>query len=114
MALSIQNPANPTETVATYDETSADGLDAIVDRAKAAQKIWAAVPQPERGNIIKSFLKALEAKANDIALSMTREMGKTLGESKGEIAKAVGEGRATADRAGAPIGEVLPSQIAGM
>ena len=40
-------------------------------------------------------------------------MGKTLGESKGEIAKAVGEGRATADRAGAPIGEVLPSQIAG-
>ena len=114
MALSIQNPANPTETVATYDETSADGLDAIVDRAKAAQKIWAAVPQPERGNIIKSFLKALEAKANDIALSMTREMGKTLGESKGEIAKAIGEGRATADRAGAPIGEVLPSQIAGV
>ena len=113
MPLDIQNPANPSETVASYAETQSGDLDAIVARAKAAQKQWLAVPQPERGAIIRKFLDALEANSDRIALCMTREMGKTLAESKGEIAKAVGEGRATADRAGAPIGEVLPSQVPG-
>ncbi|MCL4153872.1 UNVERIFIED_CONTAM: hypothetical protein GTU68_020948, partial [Idotea baltica] len=37
-------------------------------------------------------------------------MGKLLGESKGEVNKALGEGRAMARRSSAPIGEVLPSQ----
>ena len=113
MSIKIKNPADPIETVASHEENTADEIDDIITNAISAQKLWANVPQPERGNIIKLFLNALEVKSEDIALSMTREMGKTLSESKGEIAKAVGEGRATTDRAGAPIGEVLPSQIAG-
>ena len=113
MSIEIKNPANPKETVAYHSENTAEEIDTIITNAKSAQKKWATVPQPERGRIIKLFLDALETKSEEIALSMTKEMGKTLGESKGEIAKAVGEGRATADRAGAAIGEVLPSQIAG-
>ena len=113
MSIEIKNPANPKETVASHAVNTTDEIDPIITNAKSAQKEWATVPQPERGRIVKLFLDALEAKSEEIALSMTKEMGKTLGESKGEIAKAVGEGRATADRAGAPIGEVFPSQIAG-
>ena len=108
MSIEIKNPANPNEIVASHTENTADEIDTIITNAKSAQKKWATVPQPERGRIIKLFLDALEASSEEIALSMTKEMGKTLGESKGEIAKAVGEGRATADRAGTPIGEVLP------
>jgi len=113
MTLEIRNPATPSEVVATYDETSADALDAIVAEASHAQKEWAQVPQPERGRILRAFLADLESRSADIALSMTREMGKTLGESKAEIAKAIGEGRMCVDRAGAPVGEVLPSQYPG-
>lgn len=113
MHLEIKNPASPSETVARYSQTPMNDLDGLLARARVAQKEWAAIPQPERGRIVKLFLHELETNADKIALCMTREMGKTLVESKGEIAKAVGEGRATADRAGAPIGEVLPSQLAG-
>ena len=93
MSIKIKNPADPIETVASHEENTADEIDDIITNAISAQKLWANVPQPERGNIIKLFLDALEVKSEDIALSMTREMGKTLSESKGEIAKAVGEGR---------------------
>ena len=113
MSLEIRNPAKPAEVVATYEQTPATALDGIVARAQAAQKHWAGVTQIERGQIICAFLGALENEADDIARSMTREMGKTLGESKAEIAKALGEGRLTADRAGAPVGDILPSQVPG-
>ncbi len=114
MVVEIANPANPSEIVARYDETPQDELNGIVTCARSAQIEWAKTPQPERGRIIRKFLDALEACTEDIAFSMTREMGKTLAESRGEIAKAIGEGRMTADRAGAMIGENVPSQVPGV
>ena len=89
MSIEIKNPANPNEIVASHTENTADEIDTIITNAKSAQKKWATIPQPERGRIIKLFLDALEASSEEIALSMTKEMGKTLGESKGEITKAV-------------------------
>jgi aldehyde dehydrogenase (NAD+) len=110
MSVEIFNPANPSELVGTFPSMSADAIPAMVERAQKAQREWAKIPQPERGKIVEKFLDGLEARAEDIAKSITREMGKVIGESRGEVAKALGEGRATARRAGAPIGEVLPAQ----
>lgn len=110
MSVEIFNPANPSELVGTFPSMSVDDIPAMVERAQKAQREWAKIPQPERGKIVEKFLDGLEARAEDIAKSITREMGKVIGESRGEVAKALGEGRATARRAGAPIGEVLPAQ----
>lgn len=114
MTIEIRNPAAPATVVATYQETPESELDAIVARARAAQRAWARVPQPERGRLVSVYMDALEARSEDIAMSMTREMGKKIGESRGEVAKGIAEGRMTAARAGAPIGEVLPSQVPGV
>ncbi|MDF3382649.1 MULTISPECIES: aldehyde dehydrogenase [Sulfitobacter] len=112
--LKISNPAHPEKIVAHYDETEASELDAIVDRAREAQLTWARVPQPERGRILGAFFDALEARTDEIAERITLEMGKLLRESKGEIGKGLAEARATISRAGAPLGEVLPSQTHGV
>ncbi len=114
MTIEIRNPARPAETVARHEETAEADLDKVVARARAAQKAWAEVPQPERGRLVGLYLDALEKRAGDIAASITAEMGKLLGEAKGEVAKGIGEGRMTVARAGAPIGEVLPSQMPGV
>ncbi|MGB7321146.1 MAG: aldehyde dehydrogenase family protein [Albidovulum sp.] len=113
MPIEIRNPAAPDEIVATYDETPASALDDLVARAREAQVSWAAVPQPERGARVAKYVDALEARAEEMALSITKEMGKPLAEARGEVAKAVGEARACIGRASAPIGEVFPSQILG-
>ncbi|MEH6726183.1 MAG: aldehyde dehydrogenase family protein [Hyphomicrobiales bacterium] len=109
----IRNPANPSEIVASFPTTAEADVPKIMQTARDAQKEWAKVPQPERGKRLDAFLNGLEARIDDIAASITREMGKLLGESKGEVIKAMGEGRAMVRRSSAPIGEVLPSQKPG-
>ncbi|MEP3278211.1 MAG: aldehyde dehydrogenase family protein, partial [Stappiaceae bacterium] len=108
MPIEIRNPAAPDDIVARYDETPASALDDLVEQARVAQVNWAVMPQPDRGTTVAKFVDALEARADEIALSITREMGKPLAEARGEVAKAVGEARACVARASAPIGEVFP------
>ena len=113
MTVDIRNPANPSQIVGSYPAIGPDDVPAMVTIARAAQREWARVPQPERGRIVDLFLDGLEARMEDIATAITLEMGKTIGESRGEVKKALGEGRATTSRAFAPIGEVFPSQRPG-
>jgi aldehyde dehydrogenase (NAD+) len=113
MPIEIRNPAAPDQIVAKFEETSMDSLDDCVARARQAQVDWAAMPQPERGARVARYVDALEARAEDIAMSITKEMGKPLAEARGEVGKGVGEARACIGRANAPIGEVFPSQIPG-
>lgn len=111
--IETKNPARPDETVGCYPVTPVSEADAIVAAAQAAQKGWGATPQPERGDVLLRFLDALEAEKDALAGLITREMGKRLDESHGEVAKAIAEGRAMARRACNPVGEVLPSQTPG-
>ena len=104
MPIEIRNPAAPDQIVATYDETPDNALDEVVARARAAQLKWAALPQPERGVMVTNFVNALETRSEEIAKSITKEMGKPLAEARGEAMKALGEARASVARANAPIG----------
>ena len=112
--MEIRNPANPSKVVATYKLMQTEEVDSLVERAKVAQGAWAKVSQLERGRIVRDFLDALDARKEDIASSITAEMGKILAESRGEVGKALGEGNMTIERAASPIGDVLPSQIPGV
>ncbi|MDG1531496.1 MAG: aldehyde dehydrogenase family protein [Paracoccaceae bacterium] len=113
MTIKIRNPAAPANIVASYEETPLAALDGCVACARQAQMDWAATPQPERGARIAKYIDALEARTEEIALSITKEMGKPLAEARGEVGKAIGEARACIGRANAPIGEVFASQIPG-
>jgi aldehyde dehydrogenase (NAD+) len=113
MTVEIRNPANPDEIVSTFPTLNPEDVPGVIEAARQAQRDWARVPQPERGRIVDVFLDGLQARTEDIARSITREMGKIIGEARGEVNKALGEGRATTRRASAPIGEVLPSQKPG-
>jgi acyl-CoA reductase-like NAD-dependent aldehyde dehydrogenase len=110
MTVDIHNPASPSEIVASYPLMQIADLDPVFDAARAAQKLWAKMPQPERVKLVTAFLDGLAGRSEDIGRSITLEMGKIIGESRGEVGKALGEGRACVSRAGNPVGEVFPSQ----
>ncbi|MGQ7845645.1 aldehyde dehydrogenase family protein [Granulosicoccus sp. 3-233] len=114
MSIETRNPASPDSVVAVYTETRTTDIDALVIKAQSAQRQWSAIPQPERGRLIDQYLNALEARGEDIARIITLEMGKTLTESRGEVAKSIAEGRMVQQRAAAAIGELLPSQVPGV
>lgn len=68
--------------------TSAD-LDAAVEAAAEAQRAWGATPIKDRVQVFFRFKTLVEAEIDALAALITKENGKTEGESRGEILRAV-------------------------
>ena len=81
---SVEDPSTGDSLCEVADATPADGL-AALDAAAAVQETWARHPARERGEILRRAYAALVARADELALLMTLEMGKPLAESRAEI-----------------------------
>jgi len=82
--LAVHDPATGGTLAEVADGTVEDGA-AALDAAVAAQAAWAATPPRDRGEILRRAYELLIERADDFALLMTLEMGKTLAEAKGEV-----------------------------
>ncbi|HWB71717.1 MAG TPA: NAD-dependent succinate-semialdehyde dehydrogenase [Egibacteraceae bacterium] len=83
--LAVEDPATGETLCEVADAEPDDALSAL-DAAVEAQGEWARHPPRERGEILRRAFEALMARADDLALLMTLEMGKSLEESRAEIA----------------------------
>ena len=82
--LKVEDPSTGEILTEVADATVADGK-AALDAAVAAQAEWAKVPPRDRGEILRSAFDKITERADDFAMLMTLEMGKTLAESRGEV-----------------------------
>ena len=82
---SVEDPATG-ETLVDVADASEDDAKAALDAAAAAGPEWAAYPPRERGEILRRAFETIIARADELALLMTLEMGKPLKESKAEVA----------------------------
>jgi len=73
------------EVIAEVADGSVEDGRAALDAAVAAQASWAATAPRDRGEILRRAFELVTARADDLALLMTLEMGKTVKESRGEI-----------------------------
>jgi hypothetical protein len=85
--LAVEDPATGQTLCEIADGTQADAI-AALDAADAAAAQWAAHPPRERGEILRRAFEAVAARTDELALLMTLEMGKSLAESRAEIAYA--------------------------
>ena len=83
------NPANTAEVVGLFQASSAEDIQSACDVAAKTQPGWAALPAPRRGEYLFKAAEILEARLAKLAEEMTREEGKTLPESKGEVKRAI-------------------------
>ena len=83
----VEDPATGETLVAVADATPEDAT-AALDACCAVQAEWAAHAPRERGEILRRAFEAITARADELALVMTLEMGKPVAESKAEIAYA--------------------------
>ena len=103
------NPADITETVGVFPNASTEDLERVVHSAKAAAKPWKDLSATERGGYLHKAADILESKAEDIAITATKEMGKTLTETKGEVNRAIAILRYFAQEGFRSVGENIPS-----
>jgi len=80
------NPATE-QHLASYAAMTETQIDAALDRAERAHREWATWTTERRGSVISAAAQLLRDKIDELALLITREMGKPLGESRAEIAK---------------------------
>jgi succinate-semialdehyde dehydrogenase/glutarate-semialdehyde dehydrogenase len=83
--LEVHDPATGEVLARVADASPADGR-AALDAAVAAQADWARTPPRDRAELLRAAYEQLVARADEFALLMTLEMGKTLAESRGEVA----------------------------
>ena len=107
-----RNPGDTTELIGLFQKSNADDVKAAVDAAAEAFKKWRLVPAPKRGEILFRVASRLLAEKEKLARDMTREMGKAIAESRGDVQEAIdmtfymaGEGRRL-------FGMTTPSELA--
>jgi succinate-semialdehyde dehydrogenase/glutarate-semialdehyde dehydrogenase len=86
MTVTTINPATG-EPLAEYDETTPAGVDAILDRARAAAAARRETLPLERADGLRQLARVLRAGHDELAVLATREMGKPLAESRAEVEK---------------------------
>jgi aldehyde dehydrogenase (NAD+) len=103
------NPASRHEVVGYVQHSGRKDLDRAVISAKKAQVAWRKLSGATRGEYLYKVANMLEQRLDEIAKTMTREMGKTFPEAKGETARGVAILRYYAGEGLRKVGDVLPS-----
>src|SRR4051812_49629276 len=86
--LDVTNPASG-EVLARVPLSTRSDLDAAVDAARAALPAWRAVSVIERARKLFALRAALDARREDLARSVTTEMGKTIGDARAEVGRMI-------------------------
>jgi succinate-semialdehyde dehydrogenase / glutarate-semialdehyde dehydrogenase len=82
--LPVEDPATG-ETLCQIADATPEDATAALDAAVGMQAEWAATPPNQRSEILHRAFELLNERADELALLMTLEMGKSVAESKGEI-----------------------------
>jgi alpha-ketoglutaric semialdehyde dehydrogenase len=94
------NPAQRDELIGFFQKSGPPDVEAAVTAAKQSYKSWKNTPPPKRGEILYRAAMLLQENKEQFARAMTREMGKVLEETRGDVQEAIdmtfymaGEGR---------------------
>jgi acyl-CoA reductase-like NAD-dependent aldehyde dehydrogenase len=82
------NPADQRETVAEYSRSGREDATAAIAAAQKAFPAWASMTPVARGRVLSKASQLLEARKAELSELLTREEGKTLAESTGEVQRA--------------------------
>jgi aldehyde dehydrogenase (NAD+) len=112
--ISSSSPQQPKDLVVEVPEQGADDVRAAFAAAREAQRGWAGGPAAGRATALAAAADAVAAAADELAELAVREVGKPLGEAKGEVARSVAILRYYAQQVFDPIGSVHEPSAQGL
>jgi aldehyde dehydrogenase (NAD+) len=104
------DPANG-ELLATATKSSAADIDKAVEAAHRAADAWRLYPAPKRGEILYRAGEIMLARKDDLAREMTREMGKVVAESRGDVQEGIDMTYYIAGEGRRQFGDVVPAEL---
>ena len=106
-----RNPARTDDVIGLFQQSTQDDVGAAIDAAARAYRTWRLVPAPRRAEFLYRAAQLIAERKDALARDMTREMGKVLDETRGDVQEAIdmtffmaGEGRRQS-------GQTVPSEL---
>ena len=106
-----KNPANIKDVVGIFPRSNKDDVADAIGAAKKAFDRWRLTPAPRRGEIIFRCAQILQERKEDYARDMTREMGKVLKETRGDVQEAIDTAYYMAGEGRRLDGHTVPSEL---
>ena len=106
-----RNPANTDDLIGLFQDSTRADVEAAITAASRAYETWRLVPAPVRAEMLFKAAQLIVERKEQYARDMTREMGKVLSETRGDVQEAIdmtfyiaGEGRRM-------FGQTVPSEL---
>ena len=105
------NPADHADMIGKFPASGAEDVAQAVAAAKKAFASWRLVPAPKRAEILFRTGVLLQERKEKYAREMTREMGKVLAETRGDVQEAIDEAFYVAGEGRRLFGQTTPSEL---
>ena len=106
-----RNPANWDEVVGTFPKSGKEDVEEAVKSARKAFEMWRLVPAPKRGDIMRKVGDLMVARKEELARQMTREMGKVLTETRGDVQEGIDTAYYASSEGRRLFGHTVPSEL---
>ncbi|WP_110515722.1 aldehyde dehydrogenase family protein [Herpetosiphon llansteffanensis] len=106
-----RNPADTRDVIGIFPDSGAEDIADAVAAAKEAYNAWRLVPAPKRGELLYRASQILQERKEQYANDMTREMGKVLAETRGDVQEAIDMGYFMAGEGRRLYGVTTPSEL---
>ncbi|HEX7119323.1 MAG TPA: aldehyde dehydrogenase family protein [Longimicrobiales bacterium] len=106
-----RNPADTTDLIGRFPRSGREDLERAVRSAKEGFRRWSRTPAPQRGDVLRRVGDLLTARKEEIARVMTREMGKVLEETRGDVQEGIDTAYYAATEGRRLFGHTVPSEL---
>src|SRR5712671_5103072 len=106
-----RNPADTNDLIGNFPLSTAADVDRAVASAKRGFEQWRKTPAPARGDVLRRVGDLLTQRKEEIADLMTREMGKPLTETRGDVQEGIDTAYYAATMGRQLAGKTVPSEM---
>jgi alpha-ketoglutaric semialdehyde dehydrogenase len=106
-----RNPANWDDLIGKFPLSSAKDVDDAVRSAQKGFELWRKTPAPARGDVLRAVGDIMAKRKEEIADLMTREMGKPLQETRGDVQEGIDTAYYAASEGRRLFGHTVPSEL---
>ena len=106
-----RNPANHNDLIGVFQDSTVADVDAALEAAARAYPSWRLVPAPKRAEMLLAAAARLVEQKESFARDMTREMGKVLEETRGDVQEAIDMTQFMAGEGRRQYGQTVPSEL---
>jgi alpha-ketoglutaric semialdehyde dehydrogenase len=106
-----RNPARWSQVLGRFPSSAAEDVEQAVESAREGFAVWRQVPAPQRGDTLRRVGDLMTDRKDEIARAMTREMGKVLDETRGDVQEGIDTAYYAATEGRRLFGHTVPSEL---